>query len=204
MTDLERDILKELMNIILAKAGDSFAKISKEEVLISVPELHMATKTSAITDILSNKNIEVIIQSEVKGDLYAHTLIFFSKIQIEMLERVCLKGDLITIKMRESLLLEISNIVTGTIVSHLADILKLNIYGSVPIAPIYKKSIDERELLLDLDVTRPVLLTVNTVFKTSDCTMDMPMAFILDIPNLTNLLMKIRSINKDNFSLLKG
>lgn len=205
MTDLEKDILKELMNIILAKAGDSFAAISKEEVLINVPQLCIARKESALRDLFHKRNVEVIVQSEIKGDLYAHTLIFFSKEQIKLLERVCLdeKGT-ITKEMQESLLLEISNILTGTIVSYLADILRLNVYGSVPVAPIYRKIIDEQELLLDMDLTRPVLLTVNTVFKTSNCIMDLPMALIFDIPNLKKLLMKVRMINKENFRLLKG
>ena len=202
MTELEKDILKELLNIILTKAGDSFAKISKEEVLISVPDLYMADKKSALKEIYRDYNVEVIVQSEIKGDLYAQTLILLSEQQLELLEQVCMKG-MVNKKMRESLLLEISNIVTGTLVSYLADMLKINIYGSVPTGPIYKKSVIEEELLLDLDVTRSILLTINTVFKTSKNQLDLPMVLIFDVPNLNKLLELIRDINKEGFRLFK-
>lgn len=202
MTQLEKDILQELMNIILAKAADSFARISKEEVLINVPKLYEADKESALEELFNDHKIEVIIQSEVKGDIYAHTLILFSAKQIRMFEAACLKADTVTPKMRESLLLEISNIVTGTLVTHLADILRINIYGSVPSAPIYRRAVTENDLLLDLDLTRPVLFTVNTIFKSSHKQVDMSMVLIFDIPNLEKVMNLIRKINKREFKLL--
>ncbi|ELR69712.1 hypothetical protein C900_04689 [Fulvivirga imtechensis AK7] len=202
MTQLEKDILQELMNIILAKAADSFARISKEEVLINVPKLYEADKESALEELFNDNRIEVIIQSEVKGDIYAHTLILFSDKQIRMFEAACLKTTTVTNKMRESLLLEISNIVTGTLVTHLADILKINIYGSVPSAPIYRTAVTENDLVLDLDLTRPVLFTVNTIFKSSHQQVDMSMVLIFDIPNLEKVMNLIRKINKREFKLL--
>lgn len=202
MTNFEKDILQELMNIIVAKAADSFAKISKEEVLINVPRLYEADKASALEDLFNDHQIEVIIQSEIKGDVYAHTLILLSEKQIKMFEAACLKKKDVTIKMRESLLLEISNIVTGTLVSHLADILRINIYGSVPSAPIYRESVAEDELLLDLDVTRPVLFTVNTIFQGSHKAVDMSMVLIFDIPNLEKVMSLIRKMNRKQFKVL--
>lgn len=203
MTDLEKDILQELMNIILAKAGDSFAKISREEVIINVPGLCAVDKETALKELFDDREVEIVIQSEVKGDIYAHTLIFFSEKQIQLFEKACIKENKVTRYMRESLLLEISNIVTGTLVTHLANILSINIYGSVPSAPVYRDSIKEEELLLDLDLTRPVLFTVNTVFKTSRHNVDIPMVLILDVPNLNKVLERVRKINKEEFKLLK-
>lgn len=204
MTELEKDILRELMNIILAKAGDSFAKISRQEVLINVPALYEIDKKTALKELFENTNIEVIVQSEIKGDIYAHTLIFFSDEQIDLFEAVCLKEGPVMKSMRESLLLEISNIVTGTLVSYLADILKINIYGSVPNAPIYRESINAEELLLDLDLTRPVLFTVNTIFQTSHHQIDMPMVLMFDVPNLEKVLGLVRKINKEEYKLLRN
>ncbi|UII33334.1 chemotaxis protein CheC [Fulvivirga ulvae] len=203
MTDLEKDILRELMNIILAKAGDSFAKLSKEEVIINVPSLYAVDKETALKELFDDREVEIIIQSEIKGDIYAHSLIIFSKRQIQMFERACLNTENVTKSMRESLLLEISNIVTGTLVSYLADILNINIYGCVPSAPVYRDTIREEELLLDLDLTRPVLFTVNTVFKASRNHADIPMILIFDVPNLEKIVEMVRRINRHEFILLK-
>lgn len=204
MTDLEKDILRELMNIILAKAGDSFAKISKEEVIINVPNLYAVDKETALKELFDDKEVEIVIQSEIKGDIYAHSLIVFSKRQIQMFEKACLTTNNITKSMRESLLLEISNIVTGTLVSYLADILNINIYGCVPSAPVYRNTIREEDLLLDLDLTRPVLFTVNTVFKASHNNADIPMILIFDVPNLEKVIERVRKINQHEFILLKN
>ncbi|UII21785.1 chemotaxis protein CheC [Fulvivirga ligni] len=203
MTSLEKDILKELMNIILAKAADSFAKISKEEVLINVPELKEAESKTALEELLIQNNVEVIIQSEVKGDIYAHTLLLFSDEHMSKVESIFFKRIQPSKKMRESLLLEWSNILTGTMVTHLANFLKVNIYGSVPMQPIYRDSLKGNELLLDLDVTRPVLFTVNALFMPSESQISLPMILIFDIPNMEKILHLIREINKDDFRLLK-
>ena len=203
MTDLEKDILRELMNIILAKAGDSFAKISKEEVIINVPSLYPVDKETALKELFDDREVEIVIQSEIKGDIYAHSLIIFSENQIKMFEKACLDDKNVTKNMRESLLLEISNIVTGTLVSYLADILNINIYGCVPSAPVYRNMIREEELLLDLDITRPVLFTVNTVFKASRNNPDIPMILIFDVPNLEKVISMVRRINQYEFKLLK-
>lgn len=203
ISELEKDILKELMNIILAKAGDSFAKISKEPVIINVPDLHMVNKETALTELFDNREIEVIVQSEIKGDIYAHSLIIFSQDQINLFENACLRNLKITKAIRESLLLEISNIVTGTLVSHIADILNFNIYGSVPNAPVYKENLKEKDLLLDLDLTRPVLFTVNALFQTSENKVSIPLILIFDVPNLEKVIERVRKINKDEFRLFK-
>lgn len=203
MTSLEKDILKELMNIILAKAADSFAKISKEEVLINVPELKEAESKTALEELLIQNNVEVLIQSEIKGDIYAHTLLLFSDEHMDKVESVFFKRIQPSKKMRESLLLEWSNILTGTMVTHLANFLKVNIYGSVPMQPIYRDYLKGDELLLDLDVSRPVLFTVNALFMPSESQISLPMILIFDIPNMEKVLNLIREINKDDFRLLK-
>lgn len=202
MTDLEKDILRELMNIIMAKAGDSFAKLSKQEVFISVPRLLEIKKETALAEMFQSEQVEVIIQSEIKGDLYAHTLLFFSADDISLFEAVCFRGKHVNEAMKQSLLLEISNILTGTIVSYLADILKVNIYGSVPSDPIYRESVKEEQLLLDLDLSRPVLFTINTSFCSEQSHTNMTMVFILDEPNFRKVLETVRTMNKKELKFL--
>ena len=81
----------------------------------------------------------VAIQSDIRGDFNGTTLMFFSGQHVQRLSRVCLRMQtdetLEVNELQESLLLEISNIITGALVTQLANILKANIYGAPPTAP---------------------------------------------------------------------
>ena len=81
----------------------------------------------------------VAIQSDIRGDFNGTTLMFFSGQHVQRLSRVCLRMQtaetLELNELQESLLLEISNIITGALVTQLANILKANIYGAPPTAP---------------------------------------------------------------------
>jgi chemotaxis protein CheC len=196
MTAIEKDILTELLNICLSKAADSFARISGQDVLIKVPEIILMEKDTALKELISKQDVEMLVQSEIKGDIYGQTLLLFSPVQVEELNKTLVKkidpGDKY---LKESLLLEISNILTGTLVTYLASILKLNMYGSVPNAPIYRKNITPDQLLLDMDMSRSILVTVNTLFIKSNNSVNLPMMLIFDIVNLQKLLDVIGKIN---------
>lgn len=200
MTAIEKDILTELLNICLTKAADSFAKISGQDVLIEVPEIILMEKDTALNELINKKDVEMLVQSEIKGDIYGQTLLLFSPLQVKDLNQTLLeKIDPEDAYLMESILLEISNILTGTLVTYLANILKLNLYGSVPNAPIYRKNITPDQLLLDMDMSRPILVTVNTLFIKSKSTVNLPMMLIFDIANLQKLLDVIKKINlKEN------
>jgi chemotaxis protein CheC len=189
MTAIEKDILTELLNICLSKAADSFARISGQDVLIKVPEIILMEKDTALKELISKQDVEMLVQSEIKGDIYGQTLLLFSPVQVEELNKALVKkidpGDKY---LKESLLLEISNILTGTLVTYLASILKLNMYGSVPNAPIYRKNITPDQLLLDMDMSRSISVTVNTLFIKSNNSVNLPMMLIFDIVNLQKLL----------------
>ena len=199
MNAVEKDIFTELLNICLAKAADSFAQISGESVLINVPEVVLMKEETALSELMNQEDIEMLIQSEIKGDVYGQTLLLFSPGQVEELNKILINKINPKDKyLKESLLLEISNILTGTLVTHLANILKLNMYGSVPNTPIYRKQITPDHLVLDMDLSRPILLTVNTLFVNSKNCVHLPMMLIFDVANLQKLLDIIRKRNLEN------
>src|SRR5688572_15645143 len=113
VSELEKDIIKEILNIGLARAADSFAVIAKDVVLLKVPDLQLTDPKEILKLVADYENTHVIIQSDIKGDFNGSTLMLFSDAQIERLSEVCLnikmpyEGKLND--MQESLLLEISN-----------------------------------------------------------------------------------------------
>jgi len=197
VTELEKDIIKEILNIGLARAADSFASIAKEKVLMKVPDLELI-EASKLSNILSGyEDSHEIIQSDIKGDFNGTSLMLFSRDQVEMLSLVCLnlKGPyrkpLTT--MQESLLLEVSNIITGAFVTQLANILKADIYGSPPIYP--KNGVnDSLKHILDINPHfQPIIFTVLTHFTDHEGMVELPLFLFFDTITFDKILEIIRS-----------
>ena len=198
VSELEKDIIKEILNIGLARAADSFAVIAKDIVLLKVPDLLLTDPKDVINQVVKYEATHVIIQSDIKGDFNGSTLMLFNGDQIERLSQVCLRmeykfdGSPIS-DMQESLLLEISNIITGALVTQLANILKANIYGSPPKVPHENLSESLRDLFQKHPLFQPVVVTVLTQFTDSSRQVDLPLFLFFDADTILKILSIIRS-----------
>ncbi|WP_426059945.1 chemotaxis protein CheC [Hymenobacter sp. B1770] len=196
MTDLERDIIREILNIGLARAADSFAVIAQERVLLEVPNIDLLDSDDILVRIRDYQAKHVPIQSDIRGDFNGTTLMFFSGQHIQRLSRVCLRMQtsetLEVNELQESLLLEISNIITGALVTQLANILKANIYGAPPTAP--RGDIAEiMQSLLPEHQLQPLIFSVITQFSDKDNMVELPLMLFFDRETFTKILEIIRS-----------
>lgn len=196
MTDLERDIIREILNIGLARAADSFAIIAQERVLLEVPNIDLLVSDDILRKVREYQSRHVPIQSDIRGDFNGTTLMFFSGQHIQRLSRVCLRMQtdeaLEVNELQESLLLEISNIITGALVTQLANILKANIYGAPPIAP--RGDIAENmQNLLPAQQLQPLIFSVITQFSDRDNTVELPLMLFFDRVTFVKILDIIRS-----------
>jgi chemotaxis protein CheC len=91
MTDLERDIIREILNIGLARAADSFAVIAQERVLLEVPNIDLLMSDDILRKVQDYQQNHVVIQSDIRGDFNGTTLMFFSGQHVQRLSRVCLR-----------------------------------------------------------------------------------------------------------------
>ena len=185
------------MTIRLAGAADSFAIISNERVLLAGPELSLVDSDQILDLINSYQSTHAYIQSDIKGDFNGATLMLFSQSHIKRLVDVCLGGDknmgANPEAMTESLLLEISNIITGALVTQLANILKCNIYGSPPKVPHENLSESLRDLFQKHPLFQPVVVTVLTQFTDSSRQVDLPLFLFFDADTILKILSIIRS-----------
>src|SRR5688572_11226351 len=94
VSELEKDIIKEILNIGLARDADSFAVIAKDIVLLKVPDLQLTEPADILKLVSEYGATHIIIQSDIKGDFNGSTLMLFSGNQIERLSEVCLKMEL--------------------------------------------------------------------------------------------------------------
>ena len=207
VTELERDIIKEILNIGLARAADSFAVIAKDKVLLKVPDIQLIEVKELISLVAKYEDTHVIIQSDIKGDFNGATLMLFSDEHIAQLSEVCLsmldvrKGELSV--MQESLLLEISNIITGALVTQLANILKSNIYGSPPKPPKSHIANSLKEILVQHPLFQPLVFTVITRFTHNSKNVELPLLLFFDTTTLIKILDIIRTFKFDKNNMLE-
>jgi chemotaxis protein CheC len=196
MTDLERDIIREILNIGLARAADSFAVIAQERVLLEVPNIDLLMSDDIMRKVREYQSKHVAIQSDIRGDFNGTTLMFFSGQHIQRLSRVCLRmqipDSLEVNELQESLLLEISNIITGALVTQLANILKANIYGAPPTAPRGDIATAMQSLMPQQQL-QPLIFSVITQFSDKDNMVELPLMLFFDRVTFAKILEIIRS-----------
>ncbi|MCC9135201.1 chemotaxis protein CheC [Pontibacter silvestris] len=206
VTELERDVIKEILNIGLARAADSFAAIAKDRVLLKVPDIQLIDVKDLLLLVTKYEQTHVIIQSDIKGDFNGATLMLFSEDQVGHLSEVCLnmievqRGELTA--MQESLLLEISNIITGAMVTQLANILKANIYGSPPRAPKNYIADSLKDILVQHPLFQPLVFTVITQFTHNSKIVELPLLLFFDTSTLLKVVEIIRSFNLGDSNFL--
>ncbi len=196
MTELERDIIREILNIGLARAADSFAVIAQERVLLEVPSIDLLMSNDILSRVREYQSRHVPIQSDIRGDFNGTTLMFFSGQHVQRLSRVCLRMQttetLEVNELQESLLLEISNIITGALVTQLANILKANIYGAPPIAPRGDIAESMQNLVPEKQL-QPLIFSVITQFSDRDNMVELPLMLFFDRVTFEKILEIIRS-----------
>lgn len=205
ISELEKDIIKEILNIGLARAADSFAAIAKDKVLLKVPDIKLIEVKELLELVSKYEDTHVIIQSDIKGDFNGATLMLFSDDHIVRLSEVCLamldvqKGELSV--MQESLLLEISNIITGALVTQMANILKANIYGSPPKAPKGHIADSLKDILVQHPLFQPLVFTVITQFTHNSRSVELPLLLFFDSKTFIRIIEIIRTfdLGKNNF-----
>lgn len=197
MSELERDIIREILNIGLARAADSFAVIAQERVMLEVPNLDLLPSTSIIERVREYQASYVAIQSDIRGDFNGSTFMFFSGQHIQRLSRVCLRmkvdDSLKLNELQESLLLEISNIITGALVTQLANILKASIYGAPPQAPTGDLGTALHALMPDQEALQPLIFSVITQFSDKENSVELPLMLFFDRATFVKILDIIRT-----------
>lgn len=135
-TSIELDVAKEVVNIGLSRAADSFSSILKQKALFldhrvcieKIIELnHMINKQD--TDLYS-------LITEIRGQMNGVCFLLFTQEEADLLKRACLPESMHSPEhmkeMGDALLLEIDNMISAAVVTEFANVMDLMIYGDVP------------------------------------------------------------------------
>lgn len=206
LSELERDLFKEIANIGLSKAADALAVLSKEQVLLNVPDIQIIPPDKLVEVIAPETRNTIVVHSDIRGDLEGKTLLLFSREHVEKFISESIASlpeyDRNFAELQDSLLLEISNIITGSIVTQFANIFKLNIYGSVPQGPETNVEESVRSTLKKFPVFQPLIFSIKTKFMNSGRLLELPLLIVFDTDTLLKLLSIIRTGAYANFGFL--
>lgn len=199
ITSLEKDTIREILNIGLARAADSFALIAQGRVLLSVPDFDLVPADELIRLVGQyDEDHYFVAQSDIKGDFNGATLLAFSAEDIRRLSEVCLRqrgpASLVLSEMQRSLLLEVSNIITGALVTQLSNLLRVSVYGAPPTTPGANLAGSLRGLIERANGgAQPVVFTVVTHFQDVAKRLELPLLLFFDRSTFTKIIDTIRS-----------
>lgn len=131
------DKAKEIINIALAKAGDSLSFFIKQRVIIKSNLVSFENVClTALQESFSHDEY-VVLKTEIKGDLSGVCFLMFNKDETERILELALPANVLSDEKKkqefgDAFLLEIDNIVTASVVTQFSNLLNYKMYGYVP------------------------------------------------------------------------
>lgn len=163
---LEIDVAKEIVNIALAKAADSLSFFTKEKVFIRGLDVEF----NPIKDFdckSKDQKINHVLTTEIKGDVSGKCFLVFDGSDVENFWKIALPENIQNDpdkkkEMGQAILMEADNIITASVVTQFANLLKINMHGYVPnydllvcekMNAFFHKDIDNSEAYLQFSAT---------------------------------------------------
>ncbi len=133
---LELDLATEVINIGLAKAGDSLSFFTQEKVLIRSKDLviynsyekELFTKSSTPITILS---------TQIRGGMNGYCYLIFNQQEVNQLQQISFPDTILNNpeqlkEMSKGMLMEADNIITAAVVTQFSNLFKIDMHGYVP------------------------------------------------------------------------
>ena len=137
LNQVELDITKEIINIGIAKAADSFSFFIKGKVMIRLLEIKVNFENSfpLSRKYLTSKNY--LLKTTIKGELKGEAYLLLNEQEAEKIVDANLPDSIKNnpvekANMTEAFLLEIDNIITAAVITQFSNIFQRKIYGDVP------------------------------------------------------------------------
>lgn len=133
----ELEVTKKIINIGLSKAADTLSFFIKEKAVILLFDLKVNSYNNYSLSKKDNIKKSYLLTTEIRGEIGGKAFLVFNESEVEKLVDVNFPD---TIKnnpqekaaMTDAILLEIDNIITASVVTQFANILKCKIFGDVP------------------------------------------------------------------------
>ena len=207
INELEKDVLREIINIGLARAADSFAGYANEHVLLDVPDVKIIEPFVLREMLHDYGDLYMVTRTIVTGDLQGKTYLLFNKETLSRISSVCLRdktpGSDDYEKCREEMINEISTIITSALVAQLSKLLDLEIESEEAEILFEQQERTITEIIQDVSTAQPFMITIKTQFKNLHQAVELPMLVIFNAQSLFKILDFIRSNNLYDYKVLR-
>ena len=196
LTDFQHDALKEVGNIGIGQATTSLSQMVNKRVDISLPDLKLIPLVE-VPQLVTAEAPVVGIVLELKDDAKGYLLLLLSHDSAKLLIKLIL-GDVqeeeAFDEMEQSVLMELGNILTGTYVSALSNLLGISLGLSPPLQAydIAEAIVNQIVIFMSQDVDDVLLL--NTEFSVDDEKIDGKILVFTDAESLKLILDSINRL----------
>lgn len=140
LSELQKDVLREIGNIGAGNATTSMSKLINKQVAMEVPSVQIVTINEMMDIIGGPEKLIVAIFFRIKGEVTGTVYFVLTIEEAEYLVRHMTMDDQLTVmnnngetnEIAISVLQEVANILTGSYLTALADFTKLNMSTTVP------------------------------------------------------------------------
>ena len=195
----EMMLAEKIIFIGMRKATDSMTFFTREKLVIK--NLKITVKDVSVMNNFSNnisKEPITILTTELIGQLSGYSYLLFSDNDISKLMELCIPEQHKSMseksmQMLDSLLLEIDNIVSASVITQFSNILKVKIHGGVPSL----KRLNAGELITYLSENHrsvPFLLSIECDFSNNNMSLNPEFIWIL----YSEFIKAVKNVAKDN------
>jgi chemotaxis protein CheC len=207
INELEKDVLREIISIGLARAADSFSSFAKGGVLLDVPDVKII-EPKVLPDVIDEfEEIYFVVRSDISGELNGKTFLLFTAGNIGKIAAACLSKTAFSApdleEQQDQMMLDISAIITQALARQLGRILKVELASQEPLVLFARQASSIHHLLEDMPGFQPFVITIKTHFRQLVEAVELPMLVVFDSLSVSRLLHIIRRDNLYDYKLLK-
>jgi chemotaxis protein CheC len=187
LTDLERDALREVSNIAMARAASSLRQMVEHEVLLSVPTVDIVSQETAAQIVGNPDNASVVaVRQDFSGAFSGRALLIFPEANSLELVRAVVGRHLPLediVDLEDEALAETGNIILNSWVATVSNLLRRTLKMSLPMV-IRGES---RRMFETVTGQKSLVLFLHIRFEISKKEIRGYVALMMDVPSIEEL-----------------
>ena len=202
MTDLQKDLLKEYVNVFIGQAASMLSDMANQRVLLSVPEveiINMSDEKKALERPLFTHGHIVSSSMKFGHEFSGRALLIFPAQKAKLLVDACMgmettsfeEGSFDLIDTDFDVLKEISNVILNSVIGEFSNLIGTTVEFSIPDVEVVFVSEDEQKLYLKNNV---YMMMLYTSFELAKAQVEGVVIVALGLNSLNKLLGKIDEV----------
>jgi chemotaxis protein CheC len=199
--EIEKDILKEIINIGVARVADSFAQILDDKIFMQSPEFRIVDRGGLAREISQNRS-RLVVESVFKGELHGKILFHQTNKMISQLEEM---GSALIRKfpqyrkVNEPLIAHICFLATKILIEEIGNRLGYHDIVFSVIQFVHTKSPGDWKIYNHLESPGLPFNTLRSKINDDRLKFSLPLIVIFDHLSLRKIIGKIRQLQKKIF-----